>query len=891
MAGAVVGIALLVSGLPAVAAASPAGPSPRALPPADPAGATPSPAAVPAPVPAPPADGPPAYNLSHGLAWSQVAPSNPGGMADSGFAAIAPTGEGILFGGDGVGGLSSGTYLYNESENRWTNLAPPVAPSPRSDFGLGAAPNATTVVLFGGLVNTTTDAVANDTWVFSTTTDTWANVTGAVAPPAREDPAFAVGDGIALLFGGWAQNYSSLGQVTYSDTWLLNLTTDVWTRLTFAGLPEPVPSHGGALLYDPTTGTFLLYGGCYPCTSAVWTFSPTTRRWVSAPTFGPTPVGRENPVWVYDPARQLAILFGGSTGTAALNDTDYFNLQYLDWTSAATSVAPRARSGAAAGFLNTPGNATLLLIGGRAPLNTFSDSWRLSDVSNLTILLTNATSDLPVANATVVVDSGAPITTGPSGIVNASGVAAALTTVTSSALGFLTNSSTVWVPPGVNLTLAVALTPIPPGTILVVVTEPNGTSIVGARVNLTIDGLSVPDGSRLTNDSGEVEWGGVPEGSGFVTVALAGDHGNLSAVDAVSNQTTEVLLVLWPLLVLQVHTIGALPDDVEDPLENVAVKMNGVIVGTTNPDGWLNLTTQLVGRTLVIATVYGFSPAVTNLTLVYSGIQAAPLILQALPLASITVQVFVASGALTGQLVQHALVNVTSVENLPTGPYHAALSTGTLGTVAIAPLPGNYSLTAWAPGCETNRTVPTVDAMSGQQLYVPIYLKPLPLASFHVLVLSTGGDHPPIPLATVTLTYIGLNLTTGTTYPANVSRLSGKTGWANFSGIPQTQLVVAGRAAGFAPNQTTDSVLYGQNVSQFILWLTPLTSVSQTPPGVRIFPANVGDVWSLLVLPALALLGAIVYLTVLRTPSRPKAAKPAGPSADEETRRLLEQTP
>ncbi len=884
------GLAILLAGVPLGAGTLPVAASTAPISPASIA-AAPGPVAGPRAAPAVPASGPPAYNLSFGMAWSPLLASTPGGTADAGFAAVAPTGTGILFGGEGVQGLTNGTYRYNESENQWVTLAPTTAPSPRSDFGIGAAPNATTVVLFGGLVNATTNAVANDTWTYAPASNTWTNVTGGIAPPAREDPAFAVGDGIALLFGGWAQNYSGLGQVTFSDTWTLNLTTDIWTRLSFIGLPEPAPGHGGSLLFDPTTGTFLLYGGCYPCSSAVWSFSPASHRWVSDPTFGQTPAGRMNAAWAYNPQRGLAILFGGTTGTEALNDTALFNPSILAWTSEVTPVAPRPRSGAAAGFLDAPGNATLLLVGGRAPLNTFSDSWRLSDIANLTIELANASSGAPVANATVSVGSSAAIPVPATGVVNVTGIAAATTTVTANALGFLSKATTLWIPPGVNVSLGVGLVPIPPATIVIYVTAPNGTAVAGARVNLTIDGSLIRNGSRYTNSTGVVEWGGVPAALGIVTVAHPGDHGNLSTIDAVSNQTTQLLLVLWPLLVLQIHTIGALPGDLDAPLENVAVRLNDLIVGTTDTFGWLNLTTELEGRTLVLASAYGFTPAITNLTLAYSGVEAAPLILTALPLPTITIQVFVATGALTGQLVQHALVNVTSVEDLPTGPFHDALTTGTLGTVAVSPLPGNFTLTAWAPGCQTNRTVPVVNAQSGQQLYVPIYLKPLPLASFHVLVLSTAGDHPPVVGATVTLTYIGLNLTTGTTYPANVSRLATKFGWANFSGIPQTQLVVAGSAPGYEPNETTDSVVYGQNVTEFILWLTPRTAYSATPPGVRIFPSNVGDVWSLLVLPALALLGAVVYLTVLRTPSRPKLERPSGPDADEETRRLIEQAP
>jgi hypothetical protein len=861
-----VGAALLLGGLPSVpiggahvARVPPPIPVPASSPPAPGRLAVPAPSAV---IAAP-------YNLSGALSWSELSASSPGAPVGAGLAAIAPAGDALLFGGQTPTGLSNATLRYNESGNLWTSLTPSLAPSPRSDFGLAADPTGETVVLFGGVTNATTDAVSNATWVFSVAAGTWTNITSALAPAARENAALAVGDGVALLFGGWTQNASGGGETTYSGTWELNLTTDAWTHLAVASESGPGAVHGASMVFDSALGVFLLYGGCYPCSSDVWELGLSSPVWTHLASVGTAPPGRMDAAWVLDTDRQLVILFGGSDGTSFFNDTYLFDPVALRWTAVVSPTAPLARSRAAAGYLSVPGNDTLLLAGGTNGSTPFAGAWRFAPVANLTVLVANNSSYLRIAKATVELDHARPLLTNLSGAVAVSGVAATETVVNVSALGYVNASRALWIPTGANLTLWFNLTPRPSSTILVTITALNGTPLAGAYVNLTIAGKLFGGSPKLTNRSGMVVFLGVPPTRGNLSATLAGFHPGVTPINVLAGTTFPVGLALTPLVELSVRTLGDLPNGTIEPLELVSLSLDFGPGNLTGAGGWRNLTTTLIGPAQLHARVYGFNSLEKNLTLNYTGVVPLVLTLTALPFPTVTVQAFLSSGTGLGQFVRDAEVLVVSDTPLPTGPVNEVLATGLLGTVKFSPVPGNYSITVSAPGCATNRSTPPIFAHPSQTIYLPVGLTPLPLVAFHVLVRDIAGNQGPIAGALVELRYMNLNVATGNVTPTNVTFPTGARGWVNFSGLPQSTVYVIVSATGYLTNTSATYLQYGANVSRYVVWLTPIPPVAVTPQGLRIVPSNAGQIWAVFLLPIVAILGAIVYLTILRAPERP----------------------
>lgn len=819
---------------------------------------------------------------SAGFAWSLLSATEPGPRSGAGFAALSSAGEGVLFGGATSAGLNGSTVLYNESTDRWTTLAPARFPSARSDFGLATEPATGSALLFGGLLDRASGSVSNETWAFSFATGDWTNLTHGAAPAARADPAFAVGNGTALLFGGVNPNASGSGRLVFADTWTFDLTTDVWTRANPSG-PTPGPLSGASLLWDPVAGVFLLFGGCFPCASTVWAFSPTTSSWSALAASGASPGGRMGAVWSWDPLQSVALLFGGTNGTAVLNDTYAFSPATPTWTRVASSAGPSARSGAASDFLAVAGNATLLLAGGTTDTGTAADAWRLAVASSLVARVLDATTGSGIVNATVSAN-GHPFTTNASGFAVASSLAATETRVVASAPGFASNSTSVWLSPGSSVALTFRLTPLAPATVEVTVTDPSSVPIVDASVSLAVEGHSVAGSPQLTNATGVARFVNVPAANGTVSASETGYWGNATGAQFASATTTRIRIVLASLPELSVRALGRLAGGTVTPLELVPISVASVVVGLTDSLGYLNLTVARYGPVPIAASVYGYTTARENVTLGFTGTTVVNLTLVALAFPEITISVVGRTSPSVQVLVQGARVDLTSTGLLPSGPFRAIRTTDANGSVDLSAPPGNYTLSVSAPGFLTPIPI-TFFVASAVLLNQTVVLIPEPLATFDVHVRSSADGRSPIPGAVVLVNFTSLNLTDGRHAPASRFVITDPQGWANFSGLPASALLVIASAPGYATNATFTTVAYGQNVSDFELELSPIltapfTRLSVGPPGAV-------DIVPFALLPAVGLIGALVYLMLQRTPStEPDDGQPAVPDRASPSDRL-----
>ncbi|MCA8951451.1 MAG: hypothetical protein KDE27_18230, partial [Planctomycetes bacterium] len=143
----------------------------------------------------------------------------------------------------------------------WTDVQPPVRPSPRVSFGAAFDTTRGELVLFGG--TNSFGSPLGDTWTFDGTT--WTPRTPAIAPPARHGMALA--DDFArariVLFGG--DDGSAL-----DDTW-------EWDGSTWAARPtgtRPSPRSGHALAFDPVRSRTVLFGG-----TSTWNVFPPDDTW------------------------------------------------------------------------------------------------------------------------------------------------------------------------------------------------------------------------------------------------------------------------------------------------------------------------------------------------------------------------------------------------------------------------------------------------------------------------------------------------------------------------------------------------------------------------------------------------------------------------------------
>ncbi|MDI4631696.1 discoidin domain-containing protein [Pelomonas sp. V22] len=136
----------------------------------------------------------------------------------------------VLFGGvcsyDGVCPEYSKpgqTWVYHLPSNTWTNMNPPVAPSPRAQQVMSYDEEHGVIVLFGGAEAGTGEGVgASDTWYYHVASNTWTQVSTPTTPPGRYLSQITYDADLkrTVIFGGRATGM--LG-----DIWALKLVKAV----------------------------------------------------------------------------------------------------------------------------------------------------------------------------------------------------------------------------------------------------------------------------------------------------------------------------------------------------------------------------------------------------------------------------------------------------------------------------------------------------------------------------------------------------------------------------------------------------------------------------------------------------------------------------------------
>ncbi len=654
------------------------------------------------------------------FSWAPLPPNGttPPALAGAGLAADPALSEAVLFGGSLDGQLSNSTWIYAEASNQWEELpiGGPV-PSPRSDFGFAADPATQTAVLFGGLVDSTSLAPDASTWLFYFSNDTWRNVTAvsAAQPPAREDTAFAVSPtfGEGLLYGGWDQNYSGRGALTFSDLWTLDLGSLQWTEAPTPAPPRPGPLEGASLAWVNSTGEFEMFGGCFPCSSTVWAYSASADTWTSVPTTGGAPEPSASSAWAYDPAQDTELLFGGLSGSAtnstwALNASD-------GWTAETTTAAPSPRFDAAATWLAVPTNASLLVLGGAASASletapAGASFWRLAADGNLTVRVLNASDAAPIANATLVLNGTLAGQSGPTGLWNVSSVDPSNLTLSAFSPGYAPLDVSFWASPGLNFTETVDLAPVPPANLTVEVITPGGQPIPGADVNVTIEGVLFRNPPLTTDSEGLVTYTGIPTAPVEVTAWERLFHPNSTLVDLVAGGTVDRTLILVPFAEADVLVVGSYPTGEPNvPLVNASVYGNGLLIGSTNDEGNLVVRTGFEGPNLISAEAPGFSPKSVAVDVPLTGTYAVNLTLPSLPYGYVDLRVL---DAKTHLPVFAAEVNFTDVPTSATPGEAWDFLTVPGGFSNDTLPPSNYSAIVWRFGYYPNGSLGVVPVRS-----------------------------------------------------------------------------------------------------------------------------------------------------------------------------------
>ena len=159
------------------------------------------------------------YNFNANL-WSERAPAtHPEGGNHGGLVYHEISDQVIHFGGYEATGSKGYTWAYDVDTNRWTDLRPITAPTPRFLVGIAYDAESIRVVLFGGT------AGSAETWVLQVEANEWTRLDLTSAPSGRNGHRMAYdrqSDRIILFGGG-----DGLPGTVNSETWSFNLNAVV----------------------------------------------------------------------------------------------------------------------------------------------------------------------------------------------------------------------------------------------------------------------------------------------------------------------------------------------------------------------------------------------------------------------------------------------------------------------------------------------------------------------------------------------------------------------------------------------------------------------------------------------------------------------------------------
>jgi len=716
----------------------------------------------------------------------------------------------VLFGGQAPAGLTGITLTVNESTALWNATPIPGGPSPRANASFVTIDGGRYAVLFGGVVNLSTGATDNQTWVFDFQNRTWENRTGPAAPPPRESAAMAANlDGnVAVLEGGWNPDYTVGGagaSVTWNDTWLLNLTTFNWTREPPSNAPRPM--FGSSMVYAPTVSSYLLFGGCTSyCSNSLYSYVP-GGNWSPVAETGdvPAPEGGSTEYW--SPNWNISFLTGGfefgSNTLVPLNDSFIYTPSDHRWDLIASPCpCPSPRFDSAASFLDANQCPGLFVVGGSSALaSSPADGWFMDSNPDYGSGCNNWGGD------EVGGGGGPPSNCTPTTFLN------------------------------VTVLDGVSQLPIPSAVV----------NVAGACGTIVL----------TTGANGTVNFSALPNETVHVTAFAAAYHGNSTFVNLSLPGTSYLTLELLAFPNVDIEVLGLSYPNVLAPLFNASVFLSPALpLGFTDHEGWLNLTgfaAGPAGLNTFLAYALGYSNGSAIESIPYTGLIGF----------SITVLAYGAFDVHILEAPDGTPIAKASGIISPVGAYtfggpqtYATDASGWFNTT----LPqANYSVTAAAAGFVSNSThrpafhpwvVPTI---------VTINLTLLRGADLSVRLVDKVS-HRPIGDGAVRVGYLPYQNTSAS-------------GWANFTDIlPPGWYSVEGSAPNYEPNATAVDLTYLETNVRVYLNLTPLpectshctTTVNASTAPFHLLPSSGTELDAFVLGPVFLVLAGALYALYVR---------------------------
>jgi hypothetical protein len=205
----------------------------------------------------------------------------------------------------------------------------------------------------------------SDTWSWDGLS--WASIAAALPPRGFIAGTFDSGRGISLTYGG-------VDRPTFTPQFfsqIVERADGAWSLR--SGFPGARSTTG--LTYDAGRAVTVLFGGFdgHDWHNDIFEWDGTfwRERCTDPPCELVRPSVRENAVFVYDPARQVTLLFGGFGDYEARAET--WTWDGSTWTQRLPSVSPSARYGCAAAY--DPSTRRILMFGGTTADGDVNELW------------------------------------------------------------------------------------------------------------------------------------------------------------------------------------------------------------------------------------------------------------------------------------------------------------------------------------------------------------------------------------------------------------------------------------------------------------------------------------------------------------------------------------
>lgn len=266
----------------------------------------------------------------------------------------------VLFGGstgwvEGSDLLDNSTWEWDGSD--WHAMDTPTAPPARMKHGMAYDQERGTVLLFGG--KDSYGEPLMDLWEWDGAT--WRKLCPACNPAARYDHQmfYDTGRNKVVVYGGL--NNKPVG---FSDAWAWDGSG--WSNIPFESSSPAM--FNASMIFD--TEHYRAISFIPRDWGNTWILEWNTWRRLD-PIDQPPP--RDESMMVYDPERDLTILFGGEQDGVWFNDTWIFDQK--TWTEFIAPGAPPQRDGGVA-FYDTARHS-VMIYGGRNSGSVYEDMWEL----------------------------------------------------------------------------------------------------------------------------------------------------------------------------------------------------------------------------------------------------------------------------------------------------------------------------------------------------------------------------------------------------------------------------------------------------------------------------------------------------------------------------------